>query len=159
MKQMRLTLILLVGLAVLIVACTSTIEENDAQVIIEDTPNEVATEEPQKTVTPDHEAQTEVISVESEIKELQDGTKYIIHPSDIQGGGVRKDGIPSIDNPKFITVENADKWIDDDEFGAAIIHNGVKRFYPFQILVWHEIVNDDIGENRCSSLTVRSAVL
>src|SRR3989338_5641489 len=42
-------------------------------------------------------------SLESqEIKTLPDGTKYIIHPSKFLSGGPGKDGIPSIDNPKFI---------------------------------------------------------
>jgi len=80
-----------------------------------------------------------------EIKFTSDGTPYLIDPKRIRGGGPPKDGIPSIDNPKFISVEDADKWLSDDEFGLAIIHKGVKRFYSFQVLVWHEIVNDIIA--------------
>lgn len=88
----------------------------------------------------------EEIKLESdEIRTLADGTKYLIHPSQISSGGPPKDGIPSIDNPKFVSVEDADDWIEDDEYGAAIIHKGVKRFYPFQVLVWHEIINEDIA--------------
>ena len=33
---------------------------------------------------------------------LNDGTKYLVHPDKIRGGGPPKDGIPSIDNPKFV---------------------------------------------------------
>ncbi|MEE9525949.1 MAG: DUF3179 domain-containing protein, partial [Candidatus Woesearchaeota archaeon] len=61
------------------------------------------------------------------------------------GGGPPKDGIPSIDNPKFVTVEDADEWIEDNELVLAIIYKGVKRVYPLQIMVWHEIVNDNIA--------------
>lgn len=35
----------------------------------------------------------------------------------------------------------------DPVFG--LVHRGEGRAYPQQILVWHEIVNDTVGENRC----------
>jgi len=81
----------------------------------------------------------------AEIKVTADGTKYIIDPDKIRGGGPPKDGIPSIDNPEFISVSEADAWIADNELVLAIIYKGVKRVYPLQILVFHEIVNDDIA--------------
>ena len=79
-----------------------------------------------------------------EIKEAN-GVKYIVDPNKIRGGGPPKDGIPSIDNPKYVSVEEADKWIQDNELVLAIVYKGVKRVYPLQILVWHEIVNDKIS--------------
>jgi hypothetical protein len=84
-------------------------------------------------------------SVDDEIQTLPDGRKYLIHPNDILSGGPAKDGIPSIDNPKYISVEEANEWIEDAELGMGITYKGEKRFYPFQILVWHEIVNDTIA--------------
>ena len=80
-----------------------------------------------------------------EIKETSEGIKYIVDPNKIIGGGPPKDGIPSIDNPKFVSVQEADQWIQDNELVLAFIHKGVKRVYPLQILVWHEIVNDNIA--------------
>ena len=59
--------------------------------------------------------------------------------------GAPKDGIPAIDNPSFVTIDMASKWIDAREPVIAIEHNGVARAYPLQILTFHEIVNDDIG--------------
>ena len=82
---------------------------------------------------------------EYEIKTDADGTKYIVHPAKIMGGGPPKDGIPSIDNPKFVSATEADEWIEDNELVITIIHNGIKRVYPLQIMVWHEIVNETIG--------------
>ncbi|HIJ11557.1 TPA: DUF3179 domain-containing protein, partial [Candidatus Woesearchaeota archaeon] len=79
------------------------------------------------------------------INRLQDGTKYIVHPDEIRGGGPPKDGIPSLDNPTYVSVQEADEWIEDNELALAIIYKGVKRVYPLQIMVWHEIVNDDIA--------------
>lgn len=80
-----------------------------------------------------------------EIKKTDDGTRYIIHPSKIRSGGPPKDGIPSIDRPKYVTVEEADGWIENNELVLAIQHETVTRVYPLQVMVWHEIVNDLIG--------------
>lgn len=73
------------------------------------------------------------------------GVKYLIDPEKLVGGGPPKDGIPSIDNPGFVSVEEADQWIQDNELVLAIIYNGEERVYPLQIMVWHEIVNDTIA--------------
>ncbi len=59
-------------------------------------------------------------------------------------GLLGKDGIPSIDNPKFIAPEAAREWLDDSEPGIAFSRSNTHRFYPYQILVWHEIVNDTV---------------
>lgn len=80
-------------------------------------------------------------SLKDEIKTLPDGTKYIIHPSKFLSGGPPKDGIPSIDNPKFIPANKAD-WLSDEEVGLGIAYKNESRFYPFRIIVYHEIVND-----------------
>jgi hypothetical protein len=80
------------------------------------------------------------------IKFLEDGTPYVIHPDKILSGGPPKDGIPSIDTPKFVSVQEADKWIADNELVLALIYNNEIRVYPHQIMVWHEIVNDEVAE-------------
>jgi len=90
---------------------------------------------------------------DSEIKIAKDGTKYIVDPGKIRGGGPGKGGIgvdrgiPALadKNIKFVSVEEADKWIEDNELVLALEYKGVKRVYPFQILVWHEIANDNIA--------------
>jgi hypothetical protein len=79
------------------------------------------------------------------IQTTPDGTKFLIDPSKIVSGGPPKDGIPSIDNPRFVSVEEADQWIQDDELVLALNYKGLKRVYPLQILVWHEIVNDRVA--------------
>jgi len=88
---------------------------------------------------------TEIIDEETGIKVDSKGTKFIVDPGKIKGGGPPKDGIPSIDNPEFVSVEEADEWIQDNELVLAIIYKDVKRVYPLQIMVWHEIVNDNIA--------------
>ncbi len=90
----------------------------------------------------------EAVEDSSEIQE-KEGVKFIVPPEDIQRGiakpGDIRDAIPSIDEPKYITVERADRWIDDDELVLALQYEGVKRVYPLQILVFHEIVNDVVA--------------
>ncbi len=73
------------------------------------------------------------------------GNKYLVPADKILSGGPPKDGIPSIDRPLFVSVAEADDWIGDNELVLGFIHKGVKRVYPLQILVWHEIVNDTIA--------------
>jgi hypothetical protein len=90
---------------------------------------------------------------DNEIKATITGTKYIIDPSLIRDGGPPKGGIgvdrgiPALDkdNINFVSVAEAEAWIEDNELVLALIHNGVKKVYPLQILVWHEIANDVVG--------------
>lgn len=79
------------------------------------------------------------------IQITEDGVKYLVHPDKILSGGPPKDGIPAIDNPRFVSVQEADEWIEDNELVLALMYKGVKRVYPLQILVWHEIVNDNVA--------------
>ncbi len=65
--------------------------------------------------------------------------------STIRSGGPPKDGIPSIDNPSFVFIDEADDWIDPKEPVIVMTHNGAAKAYPLQILTHHEIVNDEIG--------------
>ena len=71
--------------------------------------------------------------------------KSIVPLDQIVSGGPPPDGIPSIDNPKFISVQEASKFLEDSELVLGLNINGDIRAYPLQILVWHEIVNDEIG--------------
>ncbi len=48
---------------------------------------------------------------DQEIKTTSKGVKYLVDPNKIVGGGPPKDGIPSIDNPQYVTVEEADDLI------------------------------------------------
>jgi hypothetical protein len=76
------------------------------------------------------------------------GTKHSVPLDEIISGGPPKDGIPSIDQPKFISVSEANEWLKDEEPGIAFSRGQTNRFYPYQILVWHEIVNDTVDGNR-----------
>ncbi|MEI6510481.1 MAG: DUF3179 domain-containing (seleno)protein [Candidatus Uhrbacteria bacterium] len=66
--------------------------------------------------------------------------------SDLVSGGTPDGGIPSIDTPIFESVAEADQYLKDDGMGLDVELDGRHRFYPFQIVVWHEIVNDTFGD-------------
>lgn len=57
--------------------------------------------------------------------------------------GTGENGIPSVDAPKFDSVATSDQYLNDDGLGLDVSVGGKHRFYPYQILVWHEIANDD----------------
>jgi hypothetical protein len=75
-----------------------------------------------------------------------DFSQRIVPYSEFISGGPPKDGIPSIDNPKFISVAEADQWLADPEPVQMVDINGDARAYPLQILMWHEIVNDIVSD-------------
>lgn len=67
-----------------------------------------------------------------------------IRLEEIVWGGVKVDGIPSLDNPKLIAAGDASYLRDTDlVFGVEI--NGDARAYPLRIMGWHEMFNDTIG--------------
>jgi hypothetical protein len=69
----------------------------------------------------------------------------LVDPGEIISGGPPPDGIPSIDDPRFISVEEADEWLGGNEPIIYLEVNGEAHAYPVQILMWHEIVNDTVG--------------
>ncbi|MEQ8399191.1 DUF3179 domain-containing protein [Thalassobaculum sp.] len=73
-----------------------------------------------------------------------DFNRTSINLDEIQSGGPPKDGIPSIDNPVFVSVAE-DAGLADDEPVIGLSIAGDARAYPLQILIWHEIANDVVG--------------
>ena len=86
-------------------------------------------------------------SIESSTSKIQitNGLKHIIPLDKIKSGGPPKDGIPSIDEPKFVKSSKAE-FVSDDDLVIGIDINGEQKAYPLFIMVWHEIVNDNVGE-------------
>ena len=75
-------------------------------------------------------------------------TDFSLHSvpySEIFSAGPPCDGIPPLDDPKFTTPSDADRWLSSQEPVIAFEVNGDGRAYPLQILTWHEIVNDVVG--------------
>ncbi|MEA2068370.1 MAG: DUF3179 domain-containing protein [Verrucomicrobiota bacterium] len=73
-----------------------------------------------------------------------DLSNAVIPVREIRSGGPPRDGIPSIDHPKFISSGAADYMRDTDEVLSVTVGEET-RAYPLRILVRHEIVNDQIA--------------
>ncbi|MEO1448290.1 MAG: DUF3179 domain-containing protein [Bacteroidota bacterium] len=72
-------------------------------------------------------------------------TDWLIPESQVLDGGPGKDGIPSIDQPQFVSVGEANEFLQDDDLIVGVKVGSVIRAYPHIILDWHEIVNDELG--------------
>ena len=136
MKKIVLLTMLLMG-GLFLISCTGIQEKKLTEDLTKSEINEeVYVEIPMEEVPEDSE---------EEIMVTSSGVKYLVNPNKILSGGPPMDGIPSIDNPIYQPLSIADNWIEDNELVLAIEYKGVKRVYPLQILVWHEIVNDNIA--------------
>lgn len=69
-----------------------------------------------------------------------------IDTSELLSGGPPRDGIPSIDDPQFVSSAEAADWLAEREPVIAVEIDGEARAYPLQILTWHEIVNDTVAD-------------
>jgi len=65
--------------------------------------------------------------------------------SEFRSGGPPRDGIPPLDDPRFVSVAEADGWLAEVEPVIALLHGGEARAYPIQVLTWHEIANDVVA--------------
>ena len=75
---------------------------------------------------------------------LYPGVPYRIRIEEIVWGGVRKDGIPALINPKHVKPEEA-TYLTPKELVFGVSINGDHRAYPLRILDWHEMFNDVVG--------------
>ena len=74
-----------------------------------------------------------------------DFSRHSVPLSEIVSGGPKRDGIPPIDHPRFEAAADADRWLDDRHPVVVVRAGGEVRAYPLGILIWHEIVNDEVG--------------
>ncbi|MDP8928204.1 MAG: DUF3179 domain-containing protein, partial [Actinomycetota bacterium] len=69
----------------------------------------------------------------------------LVDPARIISGGPPPDGIPPIDEPQFVSVADANEWLAPQEPVIVVRVDGDTRAYPVQVLIWHEIVNDNVS--------------
>lgn len=74
-----------------------------------------------------------------------DFSKVAANLDNILSGGPPRDGIPSIDDPKFVAVDSAEVDLVDREPVINLEVNGEAKAYPLRVMMWHEIANDSIG--------------
>ncbi len=69
----------------------------------------------------------------------------LIPANEIHHGGPPRDGIPAIDDPRFVSADQA-SFVTDTDRVLGVRHQGVAKAYPIRILNYHEIVNDRFGD-------------
>jgi hypothetical protein len=102
---------------------------------------------------PDHPPAPAAVKTEAEptpgrrptTRELLEASGAVIGPGRLTQGGPPPDGIPAIDQPQFVPASGV-TWLGDREPVAYVDLAGTVRGYPLRILMYHEIVNDRIGE-------------
>jgi len=75
-------------------------------------------------------------------------TKDVPHTvplSEIIVAGPFENGVPAIDEPRFISASDAGQYLEDGDEGVGIIAGSDIRFYPLNILAWNEVVNDTVN--------------
>ncbi len=77
-------------------------------------------------------------------KFLYPGVPHRIRIEEIVWGGVRKDGIPALTNPKHVKPETV-TYLTPKELVFGVSINGDHRAYPHRIMDWHEMFNDVVG--------------
>ena len=68
----------------------------------------------------------------------------LVPVEEIHSGGPPKDGIPAIDEPRFVSAGEA-TFLAADARVIGLALNGQAKAYPISILNWHEVVNDRFG--------------
>ncbi len=95
------------------------------------------------------DAPEERTEAEEEAREFErfdlatDTSKRIVELDEFISGGPPKDGIPALTDPLFDALDES--TIPDDVFGVLVEIDDDVRFYPYNVLVWHEIVNEVVG--------------
>src|SRR5215470_2409904 len=74
-----------------------------------------------------------------------DFSRHSVAYDEILSGGPSKDGIPAIDKPSFAAMTDT-RDLGPREPVIAVEIGGEAHAYPLRIMIWHEIVNDLVGE-------------
>lgn len=76
-----------------------------------------------------------------------DLTGSLVPANEIHHGGPKRDGIPAINKPVFITPAQAN-FLDPEDRILGISLHGISKAYPVRILNYHEIVNDSFNSKQ-----------
>lgn len=78
------------------------------------------------------------------VEYFENASNSDIRLDQIQWGGVRRDGIPPLKDPKMLAASEAN-YLSDSDVVFGIDLNDDARCYPKRILAWHEMFKDTIG--------------
>ena len=70
-------------------------------------------------------------------------------------GGVGREDVPSVDDPRFVDADGADEFLEGWTPVFGVVHRGDAVAYPQPVLVWHEVVNDVVGGDPVTAMAFR----
>ncbi len=70
----------------------------------------------------------------------------LVDHSEIMSGGPPRDGIPAISNPQFHAVAEEAQLSLREPVMTLELEGETPRAYPVRYLLWHEIINDTVGD-------------
>jgi len=74
------------------------------------------------------------------------GGAWLIPQNEVRDGGPGKDGIPALQNPQRVSVDDpTNRYLEDEDLVLGYYYGGEVVAYPHDILDWHEIINDNVG--------------
>lgn len=169
-KRLPFWLILSLFSLIVLTACSTlvtgggvgaTLDEEEPAALLDELESDLSAEstagsQADATEAPEGEGQTNGVTILTEddrserLRSLTRAwnTNFNLHSvpyDELLSGGPPRDGIRSIDDPKFITNDEAAEWLADNEPVIALEIDDDARAYPLQIITWHEIVNDEVG--------------
>lgn len=77
-----------------------------------------------------------------------EGQTFLIPHEEIYDSGLKAEDVPPLNDPAFTGIAAMDTLLGDDLFGIDVEVDGMHRFYPYQILNWHRVVNDTFNEKK-----------
>ena len=123
------------ALIIILAACAPNGERKQGSVE-EETPEVQISPEEDEIETPTIEAPTESLPKSQGSRNYDELEIVTLLP---------RDGIPAIDNPQFLSAEEADEEYAPDELVIGVNYDGDARAYSIPFLSGREIVNDTVG--------------
>lgn len=80
----------------------------------------------------------------AQMKNGFDLKESLVPAREIHRGGPPRDGIPALDQPRFVPAASVN-YLKPDDRVIGLELNGMAKAYPIRILDWHEIANDDFN--------------
>lgn len=144
------TAVALVALALIVASCSRIDDTDSSAEVVPDVDTSAAGEgsapspEPFDYATIDYDIEPAGSALRGDRRKAA-FPPSVVNPDDIVSGGPPPDGIPPIDDPVYASISEVDFIADDNEGVIVVEINGETKAFPIQILIWHEIVNDEVG--------------
>ncbi len=143
-RTVRVVLTLACGVLLVLSACADPPVNSGAEppaVTVEDYPDAIVRDLRRQMAAPRPVPNSALPPRHLDVERFPD---LLVERNLIVSGGRPPDGIQSIDDPVWLAPDDID-WLEPEESVLAVELAGAVHLYPVQIMLWHEIVNDEIG--------------